>query len=88
MAQPTANRRARARVATRADRQGPLHLQPAATGLLVLALFALMAAACSPTVKVEAPTEPITINLNIQADVRVKLEEQAKEDVQANPDVF
>ena len=47
-----------------------------------------MAAACTPTVKVEAPKEPITINLNIQADVRVKLEEQAREDIQANPDVF
>ena len=34
-------------------------------------------AACQPTVKVEAPKEPITINLNIKldAEVRVKLEE-------------
>ena len=46
--------------------------------------------ACTPTVRVEAPTEPITINLNIKldADVRVKLEEQAKQDVESNPDVF
>ena len=44
--------------------------------------------ACAPTVKVEAPKDPITINLNIQADVRVTLEEKAKEDIQANPDVF
>lgn len=46
--------------------------------------------ACTPTVRVEAPTEPITINLNIKldADVRVKLEEQAKKDVESNPDVF
>jgi hypothetical protein len=43
--------------------------------------------ACTPTVKVEAPAEPITINLNIKldADVRVRLEEQAKEDVETNP---
>ena len=43
--------------------------------------------ACSPTVKVEAPDEPITINLNIklEADVLVRLEEQAKEDVETNP---
>lgn len=42
---------------------------------------------CTPTVKVEAPTEPITINLNIKldADVRVRLEEVAKEDVSTNP---
>ena len=51
-------------------------------------LLVVLAAACTPTVKVEAPKEPITINLNIQADVRVRLQEQAKEDIQANPDVF
>ena len=55
----------------------------------VVATLMLMTA-CTPTVKVEAPQEPITINLNIKldADVRVKLEEQAKEDIEANPDVF
>ncbi len=53
-----------------------------------LLLTAALAAACSPTVKVEAPKEPITINLNIKADVRVRLEEQAKEDIEANPDIF
>lgn len=60
----------------------------AATGLLVMSC--LVMAACTPTVRVEAPTEPITINLNIKldADVRVKLEEQAKKDVESNPDVF
>ena len=47
----------------------------------------LIAASCSPTVKVEAPTEPITINLNIKldADVRLRLEEVAKEDVRTKP---
>ncbi|HSR72840.1 MAG TPA: YnbE family lipoprotein [Kiloniellales bacterium] len=47
-------------------------------------------AACQPTVRVEPSKEPITINLNIKldADVRVQLEEKAKEDIQANPDVF
>lgn len=55
----------------------------------VVAALMLMTA-CNPTVKVEAPQEPITINLNIKldADVRVKLEEQAKEDIESNPDVF
>ncbi len=54
--------------------------------LLVSALLM----ACSPTVKVVAPSEPITINLNIKldADVRVRLEETAKEDIDSNPDVF
>jgi hypothetical protein len=47
-------------------------------------------AACQPTVRVEPPKEPITINLNIKldAEVRLKIEEQAKEDIQANPDIF
>jgi len=47
-------------------------------------------AGCQPTVKVEAPSEPITINLNIKldADVRVRVEDKAKEDIAANPDVF
>jgi hypothetical protein len=52
--------------------------------------IALLVAACQPTVKVEPPKEPITINLNIKldADVRVRLEEKAQEDIKANPDVF
>ena len=47
-------------------------------------------AACQPTVKIEAPREPITINLNIKldAEVRIRLEERAKQDIGANPDIF
>jgi hypothetical protein len=57
-------------------------------GLLAFACAGLLA--CEPTVKVEAPKEPITINLNIKVDaeVRVKLEEAAKEDIEDNPGVF
>jgi len=46
--------------------------------------------ACAPTVKLESPKEPITINLNIKldADIRVKLEEEAKKDIAANPGIF
>lgn len=52
----------------------PLRLLPAA----------LVAAACTPRVEVVAPREPITINLNIKldADVRLHIEEKAKEDVE------
>jgi hypothetical protein len=59
------------------------------TFISVFAVLMLMTA-CTPTVRVEAPKEPITINLNIKldADVRVKLEEQAKEDIESNPDIF
>ncbi len=59
-------------------------------GVPSLVLAAMLLAACQPTVRVEAPKEPITINLNIKldADVRVKLEETAKEDIKANPNIF
>jgi hypothetical protein len=50
--------------------------------LLVVPNLALLAA-CTPTVEVTTPKEPITINLNIKldADVRLRVEEKAKEDV-------
>ncbi len=55
-----------------------------------LLLLAGLGAACEPTVKIEAPREPITINLNIkiEADVLVRVEAIAKEDIAANPEVF
>jgi hypothetical protein len=44
----------------------------------------LLLGACTPTVAVQAPTEPITINLNIKLDanVRLQVEEKAKQDVE------
>ncbi len=53
-------------------------------------LVAAMLAACQPTVKVEAPKEPIIINLNIklEAEIRLKLEESAKQDIAQNPKIF
>ena len=50
----------------------------------------LLIAACTPTVKMEAPDKPITVNLNVKldADVRVRLEEQAREDIKENQDIF
>ena len=53
-------------------------------------LLAAMASACTPTVKIEAPRQPITINLNIKldADVRLRLEEKAEDDIEQNPEVF
>ncbi len=59
----------------------------ACPALALLGLLALLGA-CTPTVAVEAPKEPITINLNIQADVRVRIEEAAENDIAANPDIF
>lgn len=53
----------------------------------IIALALLTAGACTPTVRVEAPKDPITINLNVKldADVRVRVEEKAKEDVSSKP---
>ncbi|MDO8895187.1 MAG: YnbE family lipoprotein [Nitrosomonas sp.] len=57
---------------------------------VILVLCCLVITACAPTVKLETPQEPITINLNIKldADIRVKLEEEAKKDIAANPGIF
>lgn len=53
-------------------------------------LFAAFLGACQPRVALEAPKEPITINLNVNltADVRVRLEETAREDIKQNRGVF
>ena len=66
---------------------------PAASRLSAVAfavLFLVSIAACQPTVRVEAPKEPITINLNVKVDaeVRVKLEKQAEDDIKKNPEIF
>lgn len=47
----------------------------------------LATSACSPKVQVVAPKEPITINLNIKldADVILRVEEKAKQDVGTKP---
>jgi hypothetical protein len=59
-----------------------------AMSIVTVVLFASVS--CTPTVKVEAPAEPITINLNIKldAEVRLKIEEQAKDDISNNPGIF
>lgn len=53
----------------------------------VILVLPLALGACTPTVQVAAPKEPITINLNIKldADVRLRVEEKAKEDVENKP---
>jgi hypothetical protein len=55
-----------------------------------LGLIAGLLAGCTPTVKVEAPDKPIVINLNvkIEQDVRVHVEQDAKQLVAKRPDLF
>lgn len=54
------------------------------------AMTALAVAACSPTVKIEAPDKPIEINLNVKIDqeVRVKLDREVEDLIADNPDLF
>jgi outer membrane biogenesis lipoprotein LolB len=53
-----------------------------------LACFIL--AACTPTVKVEAPDKPIEINLNvkIEQEVRVKVEKDLENLFEDDPELF
>lgn len=56
---------------------------------LVLALGAGLWA-CTPTVRVEAPTEPITINLNVRIDheIRVRVDRELDELFSEDSDLF
>ena len=49
-------------------------------------LGALAAAACTPTVRVEVA--PITIYAKLDADVRLRLDEDVKALIQQNPNLF
>jgi YnbE-like lipoprotein len=59
-------------------------LRPALLGLL------LAIAACQHKVQIEAPKEPIVINLNvkIEQEVRVKVEDDVEELFETNEEIF
>ena len=58
--------------------------------LTVVLLLALCGAACSPTVRVEAPKEPIEINLNvkIEHEIRVQVDKELEGLFSEDSDVF
>ena len=58
-------------------------------GWISLLLAALMVA-CQPTVRLEAPKEPITINLNvkIEHEVRVKIEKDVEQLLEQEEELF
>lgn len=60
-----------------------------ASGVLLLVTASLLAA-CQPTVQLQAPSEPITINLNvrIEHEIRVKVDKELDDVFAANPDLF
>ena len=43
-------------------------------------------AACSPTVKVEAPDKPIEINLNV--NIKLEIQKDVKQAIAKNKDIF
>lgn len=63
---------------------------PGARALLVAAVAAGLVGACTPTVKVEPPTEPITINLNIkiEQEVRIRVEKDLEDLFKSESDLF
>ena len=61
-----------------------------AVRLLAAAAVVLGVVACTPTVKVEPPKEPITINLNIkiEQEVRIRVEKDLEDLFKSESDLF
>lgn len=55
------------------------------TAILSLGVTALLAA-CTPTIRVEVA--PINIYAKLDADVRVRLDNEVKSAIQQHPDIF
>ena len=62
----------------------------ALSALVALASILVSAAGCTPTVAVEAPKEPITINLNvkIEHEIRVKVDDELDELFDKDDEIF
>ena len=59
-------------------------------GSVLAALLVVVGFGCSPRVQVEAPTEPITINLNvkIEHEIRVKVDKDLDHVFEEQKDIF
>jgi hypothetical protein len=60
------------------------------TPVAALCAIAFLLPACQPTVKVEAPKDPIVINLNvkIEQEVRIKIDREVEDLIESEPDLF
>ena len=58
--------------------------------MLAVVLLGASLSGCSPTVKLEAPDKPITINMNIKIDheIRVRLDKDIDSLVNQRKDIF
>lgn len=68
----------------------PRALAPCAPLPALLGLVGLLGLACQPKVAVEAPREPIVINLNvkIEHEIRVKVDKDLEEAFEENDEIF
>ncbi|MBM3617069.1 MAG: YnbE family lipoprotein [Alphaproteobacteria bacterium] len=59
-------------------------------GLSCALAAVLLSAACSPTVKVETPDKPITINMNINIshEIRMKVDKDLENTFEKNESIF
>jgi hypothetical protein len=57
---------------------------------LIFSSLLLMTVACTPTVQIKAPEEPITINLNvkIEHEIRVKVDRELDELFDEDSELF
>ena len=55
---------------------------------LLAALWIASLAACSPKVQLEAPKEPITINLNIKHEIIIKVDQDLETLFDEDEDIF
>jgi hypothetical protein len=60
--------------------------RPSLAALGCLTLLSLGSAACAPTVTVDV--KPITIYAKLDADVRLRLDQEVKDLIQKNPNLF
>jgi len=58
--------------------------------IFVLAAAVLLAAGCTPKVEVQAPKEPIVIDMNIriQHELTIKVEKEVDDLIEGNEDLF
>jgi hypothetical protein len=56
--------------------------------LFFVAVLAFSLCACVPTVQVQAPSEPITINLNIKHEITVKVDKELEDLFEEDDELF
>ena len=60
--------------------------RPSLAGMGAILLLGLVPAACAPTVTVDV--KPITIYAKLDADVRLRLDQEVTDLIQKNPNLF